>query len=341
MEALEEGGLGGEENAEGFEAHKKRRLFFVSYKMIFCVFLWCFISFIDNNYQTRAAADYMKDWGMEKKDTFNFKCDLDPDKFKVDEPSRKLSKLLLNSFYGRWGMRGQRPKVNTYKKDDDGIKDMYDFFRDAIDGGKYEIKKFVNLPKAWQITYKVRDEDNMAKNTNLPIASFTTSYARVLLHRIMRHVGMENVVYSDTDSVIFKFQPKDNCIGNIITCKAKDINGKNKTILLNSCLGGLTDELDGAGHITEFIGLAPKTYSYELQFGNEFMKSKSYKKLVKKQKIEDGDLCKYETKAKGYSLDNISKQVICFDSMKYLIKNMKFKKEDNTIESKIPINGYF
>ena len=86
---------------------------------------------------------------------------------------------------------------------------------------------------------------------------------------------MENVVYSDTDSVIFKFLPKDDCIGNIITCKTKDSNGKNKTILLNSCLGGLTDELDGAGHITEFIGLAPKTYSYELQFGNEFMKSKT------------------------------------------------------------------
>ena len=84
----------------------------------------------------------------------------------------------------------------------------------------------------------------------------------------MKKVGFENVLMTDTDSCIFKYKTNDKKLGKEIILEDGGV------IKLQSYLGGLTDEIDGAGMITQFVGLAPKMYSYEIMLSNQ-----QYKKI--------------------------------------------------------------
>jgi hypothetical protein len=144
----------------------------------------------------------------------------------------------------------------------------------------------------------------------LPIASFTTAYARCMLHRIMRHVGYENVLYTDTDSIIFVYESDEPKIGKSITCK----NGNKIRIEAN--LGGLTDELDGDGFIDEFTAHAPKTYAYNV--------------------LKPDGTTKKSVKSKGYKSNGVTEQVINFANMKHLIldayNEYELKEEDEDVK---------
>ena len=79
-----------------------------------------------------------------------------------------------------------------------------------------------------------------------------------MFHRLMRHVGYENVLYCDTDSCIFKLKTDEKVL------KDKIILEDGKEILLQSHLGGLTDEVeDYNGMIEKLVAQAPKTYGYK------------------------------------------------------------------------------
>ena len=77
---------------------------------------------------------------------------------------------------------------------------------------------------------------------NIVIAAFTTAYARLKLYNLLDQL-QEQVLYYDTDSVIYVHEP-----------------GKPEPAL-GDYLGDLTDELDG-DYITEFMSGGPKNYAY-------------------------------------------------------------------------------
>ena len=77
---------------------------------------------------------------------------------------------------------------------------------------------------------------------NIVIAAFTTAYARLKLYDLLDQL-QEQVLYYDTDSVIYVHEP-----------------GKPEPPL-GDYLGDLTDELDG-DYITEFMSGGPKNYAY-------------------------------------------------------------------------------
>ena len=77
---------------------------------------------------------------------------------------------------------------------------------------------------------------------NIVIAAFTTAYARLKLYDLLDQL-QEQVLYYDTDSVIYVHEP-----------------GKPEPSL-GDYLGDLTDELDG-DYIREFTSLGPKNYAY-------------------------------------------------------------------------------
>jgi hypothetical protein len=83
-------------------------------------------------------------------------------------------------------------------------------------------------------------------DTNLYIACFTTSYARMKLYEALDKCG-ENVLYYDTDSIIYIVKNNDDPL----------------EYLTGSKLGELTDELNGK-YIIEFSSGGPKNYSYKL-----------------------------------------------------------------------------
>ena len=87
--------------------------------------------------------------------------------------------------------------------------------------------------------WEFEEPDN---KVNIVIAAYTTAYARLKLYDLLDQL-QEQVLYYDTDSVIYVHEP-----------------GKPEPPL-GDYLGDLTDELDG-DYITEFMSGGPKNYAY-------------------------------------------------------------------------------
>ena len=106
-----------------------------------------------------------------------------------------------------------------------------------------------------QMTYNFKDQfvDN-SKNTNVYIACFITSHARLMLYNKLDYLK-EKVLYFDTDSIIYA----DDGTKNV---KTGD--------MLGDMLGDMTDEISGKG-ITNFVSTGPKSYSFK--YGDNQQKS--------------------------------------------------------------------
>ena len=101
------------------------------------------------------------------------------------------------------------------------------------------------------MTYNLKDQfvDN-SNNTNVFIACFTTSHARLMLYDKLDYLN-EKVLYFDTDSIIY-------------------VDNNTKKIDTGDMLGDMTDELSGKG-ISSFVSTGPKSYSYK--YGDNCEKS--------------------------------------------------------------------
>lgn len=115
---------------------------------------------------------------------------------------------------------------------------------------------------------------NRGRFTNIVVGIFTTAHARMRLYRAMLAVGLENVIYCDTDSLVFNQQDE---------CK----------LLLGSYLGDLTDET-ADDPIVEFVAVAPKTYALKQASGNTKVvckgtKEKPYYEDVKQRVLDDSN----------------------------------------------------
>jgi hypothetical protein len=98
------------------------------------------------------------------------------------------------------------------------------------------------------VTYKDLENENTPRPfTNLPIAAFISSWARLKLYELLETVGYDKVIYCDTDSVIY--------VQNI----------KEPPVLeTGNFLGELTDEIPEGWKVLVFIGLGAKNYAYRM-----------------------------------------------------------------------------
>ena len=94
-------------------------------------------------------------------------------------------------------------------------------------------------------------DDNATKGTktNIFIAAFTTSYARLKLYESLDTLEQQ-VLYYDTDSVVYKWRPGD------------------PFILSGDFLGEMKNELEPGDVITEFVSGGPKNYTYRTKEGH-------------------------------------------------------------------------
>ena len=115
-----------------------------------------------------------------KKEETNFKLeikkssDIDIEKFKFNAGLRSISKLCLNSF---WGKFCQRSNISQTKYVTE-VSEFYELLLDnKLDNTNFQ---FIN-DNMVQMTHNFKDQfvDN-SKNTNIHIACFTTSQARLL-----------------------------------------------------------------------------------------------------------------------------------------------------------------
>jgi hypothetical protein len=202
---------------------------------------------------------------------------LDPEKIQKNPGLRSLSKLALNSFYGKFGQRGNMPKTKLVRE----LDEMYKLFTDP---SKQVINWHILREDMLMMEYKDKEtfgEDS--KVGNVVIAAMCTCWARLKLWGSMKKLGYR-VLYHDTDSIIF-------------TVKTGE-----PVPLLGDYLGDFTNELAckelgcggcEQGHwIEEFISCGPKNYSYRLNTGET--------------------VCK----VRGFSLNYQNSQVLNFNSMK-------------------------
>ena len=143
---------------------------------------------------------------------------------------------MLNSFWGKFGQRENLPQVEQCTSPDQLYKLMEE---DTLEVQNIRFCTEDVLEVVY--TYK---EDAIIPNyrRNVFVAAFTTCHARLKLYSYLQTLG-EQVLYYDTDSVIYKWSaglPK---------------------VPTGDYLGDLKDELEG-DVIREFVSGGPKNYGY-------------------------------------------------------------------------------
>ena len=214
---------------------------------------------------------------------------LEKDKIKHNPGQRTVMKALLNSLWGKLAQNEDSTVVS---------------FVDSLD----ELLALVN-DQSVEVTSLDFISDNIVRTThrktgslvslgnrNVIIASFVTAYARLELFKVL-HKLQENVLYYDTDSVIY----------------VEDIL-RGKCLETGKYLGDLTDELSDVKSsekwIEQFSSAGPKSYSYRT---NEYVKT-----------LPDGSTKKQRdeiTHVKGFSLRGDAKKKTTFDSITSCVRN--------------------
>ena len=145
----------------------------------------------------------------EEEANFKFKIkkslDIDIEKFEFNAGLRSLAKICLNSLWGRFGMRNNMSQMKYVTEVSD---------------------QFVNN----------------SKNTNVYIACFTTSHARLMLYNELDYLK-EKVLYFETDSIVYA-------------------DDGTKNVKTGDMLGDMTDEISGKRK-TNFVSTGPESNSFK------------------------------------------------------------------------------
>ena len=104
------------------------------------------------------------------------KIQLDPTKIEKNSGLRTLTKMMLNSM---WGKFGQKPNKTQVKEFDDPIQ-----FHEFHDSDKYDVRYVsVLTEQRVEVHYKHQlQDDPVSPNLNIFIACFTTCWARLKLY---------------------------------------------------------------------------------------------------------------------------------------------------------------
>ena len=165
---------------------------------------------------------------------------LDPEKIEKNAGKRTTAKLMLNSFWGKFGERQNKPKTVTITQP----SQLYPYL--FLSNFSLKNLRICTEDVLEAIFTEVKDNVVPSAKTNIFIACFTTAWARIKLYEALDTL-QEQVLYYDTDSVIYKWKPNA------------------PELPLGQYLGQFTNEMDDPNdHITEFISAGQRTMPTEL-----------------------------------------------------------------------------
>ncbi|KAK4886851.1 hypothetical protein RN001_003122 [Aquatica leii] len=189
---------------------------------------WC----VDETTKDRYIQDYLTHEGIS----------LDKSKIKSNPGLRYISKLFLNSFWGKFGQRENLTQTEI-------ISEPHNFFQLLTDPSK-QVQSILPIDDNVIIVNWLRPEESVdpLKTVNVVLAAYTTANARLVLYNYLEQLG-KRVLYFDTDSVIFTQKPGQwaPSVGDF--------------------LGDMTDEVKSYGNnskIVEFVSGGPKNYAFKL-----------------------------------------------------------------------------
>ncbi|XP_071944489.1 uncharacterized protein [Antedon mediterranea] len=176
---------------------------------------------------------------------------LDKENTKHNPGLRSLAKLMLNSF---WGKFGQKENVSQTKFVTEP-REAYDLLSNP-----QVIVNDINFINENLAEVKFENDEQFIKvnkKTNVVIAAFTTASARLKLYELLESL-QERVLYYDTDSVVYVTKPGE------------------WNPPLGDYLGQLTSEIDpkDGKFISCFVSGGPKNYAYKLNSGKTVCKVK-------------------------------------------------------------------
>lgn len=179
---------------------------------------------------------------------------LDPAKIQKNPGRRSLAKMMLNSFWGKYGQQSNKCQVQPFIS----AAEFHELLRD--DTQVIHDLRVVNPEMIEVVHNNVPDCDPVQVNINIFVACFTTSWARLKLYREgLSKLEPEQTLYFDTDSII---------------CKCKE---GERELPLGDCLGEFTNELDDPeDHIVEFASAGPKNYGYRTAQGKVCCKVRGF-----------------------------------------------------------------
>jgi hypothetical protein len=204
------------------------------------------------------------------------------DDFKKNAGKKALAKLMLNSLWGKFA------ESKNYMKTALLDQDTYSLLFTGQVCSMFDVKfahQFNNadIMVVYQNLQTALYDPHKAKRTNMAMAAHVTAWGRLTLWSEMNKLGKQ-VLYHDTDSIIYEFDSNDS------TCY---------DIPEGQYLGEWEDETAGKP-IVKFVSLGPKTYSY------------SY--------IDSNGEEVFESKCKGFTLNYANSQNVNYYSMVQLLK---------------------
>jgi len=184
-------------------------------------------------------------------DTYNH-CGVQLEKHKIiaNKGMKTLSKMLLNSLWGKFGQKSDL-RTTEYINNPDTFIRLLQKHKDK----KISLKNETQIDeKTVFVEYEILEElKTSLQTTNIGIAGFVTAQARLRLYCEMEKL-QERVIYCDTDSLFYHY----------------DINKYN--VIEGNMLGQWESEEDEP--IVSMLAIAPKTYGYTLQSGSSTVKCK-------------------------------------------------------------------
>ena len=158
---------------------------------------------------------------------------LDPD-LVVKNPGRKATaKLMLNSFWGKFGENLHKPTTEVVHT----AHDLFALVSDPL--SVIHQVRFHNDDTLEVVRTNLKENQPDNGRINIFVAAFTTCWARLKLYSYLEQL-QQRVLYFDTDSVIYTAKPDQ------------------PDIPLGDYLGDMTNELDDDDFITEFTSAGPK-----------------------------------------------------------------------------------
>lgn len=185
----------------------------------------------------------------------------------------ELAKLMINSPTGKWGFNPGKQRSTRL------VDNHQDFFKYLL--GVYT-RCSIDIFNEYVALVNVQENDELSTHgkSNVYIAAYITAYSREKLYREALIPCGENVLYFDTDSVIYVSTNGEPIIPIDTTKK----------------LGLWTSEAPEGDHFTDFVSCGPKSYALKTFNGKFIEKSKGFYLHYNNQKI--------------YNFDALEKQVV-------------------------------
>ena len=184
-------------------------------------------------------------------------------KYPSGHPLNLIAKLLLNSLYGKFGMKPQKSLIEMYDINNANDKQR---LQSVLDNYGESLQDYIKLDNHYIIirhdlaNYQYDESKDLyhGLDVNIGIAAAITAGGRMWMTQFKNERGIK-LYYSDTDSIIINTQLPDQWVGNNL--------GQFK----------LEYEIDRA------VFIAPKVYGFITSDGDEIIKVKG----VGKEALQD------------------------------------------------------